>query len=160
MNEIDLIRSFRASTSSRNGTGAQRARTRLMDTVDAERGSDPHQSWALVGSGRHRPSRRVVFTAAAFLALPTGYAVGKTTGVFGGGTVVLTPETATPAPPPQSESKSARRLPEGTIVLTPQTATPAPPPADSGSARRAPGRVIRISPGTAKSVGGPSKDLR
>lgn len=149
MNEIDLVRRFRAETSTPDDGETQHARSILMEAIEQDR----NRGFGVRERLRRAP-RRTIAVALAVVALPASYAIADSAGVFGdGGTVTLTPETAIPAPAPGSESESAERTPQvsGDLgsELAPETAVPAPGTAsETESAHRAPRGTVDLTPKT------------
>jgi len=116
MNEIDLVRRFRAETSTPDERETQRARGILLAAIGQDRNRAPSLRERL-----HRAPRRTVALALAVIALPGSYAIADSTGVLGGGsegTVTLTPETAIPASAPGSESDSTIPAPPASEPLS------------------------------------------
>ena len=94
MNEIDLVRNFRAETETTDEEQAQRARIALVEAIKKEDGS---RASGLRGWLR-RPSRGAIAIILAVVALPGAYAIADSADVFEeDGTVTLTPENAVPA---------------------------------------------------------------
>lgn len=106
MNEIDLVRRFRAGMPTHDEDEMQHARHILMKAIEQDR----NRTFGVSNLLRHAP-RRSVAVVLAVLALPGSYAIARSAGVFDGGTVDLTLETATPASAPGSESEPADPAP-------------------------------------------------
>ena len=97
MNEIDLVRNFRAETATTDEAQVQRARIAFVEAIKGEEGS---RASGLRGWLR-RPSRSAIAIISAVVALPGAYAVAESADVFEeDGKITLTPETAVPAPAP------------------------------------------------------------
>lgn len=150
MNEIDLVRRFRAESNAQANDDEREssARRLLMEAVNGERAS----------RGTSRRWVRPIAIVVGILLLPAGYAIADSTGVFGDDdVVVLTPQTAEPVPAPAavSESNETRKSADREIVLTPETARPAAAPAsESKKATRDQhrGGVVKLTPDEAISA--------
>lgn len=76
MNEIELIRRFRAQASQPDPDEAQKARDALMEAIDLERlGADPARRGRL-----STVPRRTLAVALAIAVLPAGYAIAEGVG--------------------------------------------------------------------------------
>lgn len=124
MNEIEAVRRFRAETGTHDEREVRRARGVLLEEITRGREHDSD-----VRERLRRAPRRTIAIALAVVVLPGSYAIADSAGVFDEpGTVTLTPETATPAPAPGSESE-----PPATAPATGDLA-PDPSIGDSGDA--------------------------
>jgi hypothetical protein len=107
MNEIDLVRNFRVDTATPDEEQVQRARIVFVEVIKQGAGS---RTFGVRERVRRVP-RSTLAVILAVIALPGGYAIADSAGVFEGGTVDLTLENAIPAPAPGSEPESTDPAP-------------------------------------------------